>query len=158
MDIKLADDLWARGAGHVISAQALVRQAEKEALDRRADDVDRAIFSGKYSASIHLLIGFAFELLIKTAYLLHGGSPLKLGARGLGHDLVSALDEAEELGFTSPVANLRWIVEHLREPHHKHVFRYGGIDEFRMPALELTLPALEELVRDLGAQIRHLSG
>jgi hypothetical protein len=147
---KLAEDLWVRGAGHLLGAQGLVSYAKDEAAQCSAEDPDRYVFNGKYSASIHLLVGYAFELLLKAAYLIHGGAPKKLQG-GIGHDLVAALDAAEAAGFQSTVANLRWIVENLREPHHTHQFRYGGLADFEMPLLQHSIPALEALVFELGA-------
>ncbi|QLC24623.1 hypothetical protein HFP57_05985 [Parasphingopyxis algicola] len=157
-NVQLADDLWTRGAGHVLGVQALVDAASESAIADGASDVSQMTFNGRHSASIHLLVGFAFELLLKTAFLLHGGNSKDLGPSCIGHDLLTALDKAEEVGFQSNCANLRWFVENLREPHKKHWFRYGGPDSVTMPAIELTLPALDALAREVGADLRRVMG
>ena len=137
------------GGGHVIGAEALIERARDYVQEIDAADSEKIIFNGKYSASIHLLIGYAFELLLKTAYLAHGGDPAKLGNRGIGHDLIAALNEAEAVGFRSEVITLRWIVEHVRAPHLVHQFRYGGMGTIEMPDLNLTLEAMNGLAYEL---------
>lgn len=151
--IEIADDLWTRGAGHVLAAQALVEIARQDAVQRNAPDVEQAIFNGKYSASIHLLIGFSYELILKAAYLVNDGEQSKL--KSIGHDLVAALESAQSVGFETSVNNLRWIMDNVREPHLRHHFRYGGPDAIQMPGLELTLPALEILTREIGDMVQQ---
>ena len=150
-DVDLAKQLWIMGGGHLLGTEAVIERARAYVDEVNADDPEQVIFSGKFSASIHLLIGYAFELLLKSAYLAHGGDPEKLGVRGIGHDLIAALDEAEARGFKSGVEHLRWVVERVREPHLAHQFRYGGMDEFEMPDLKHTLAALNGLARELQA-------
>jgi hypothetical protein len=154
MDRTLADELWTRGASHALSAQALAEFARQEAVSAGAADVEQHAFNGKFSASIHLLIGFSFELLLKSAYILHGGDANALN-RNIRHDLLVALEEAEKAGFISSVQNLRWVVECIREPHIEHQFRYGGAEIIEMPGLELSLPTLDGLVRELGMLIHE---
>lgn len=145
MDLKLADGHWTKGASHTLSLGALIDRARLEALDTGAEDVPQAVFSGKYSASIHLLAGYALELLLKCACYLHGGEEARLRSRAMRHDLTALLDEAEMLGFAFDAANLRFVAEHLREPHLSHQFRYGGAEQVAMPELEITYQPLRAL-------------
>ena len=156
MEKGLIDDLWTRGGAHVIAVGALVDVARQHAAEIDAPDIEQWAFNGNYSASIHLLIGFAFELLLKSAYLLSGGDKANLSQRGIGQDLIKAFDSAEELGFRSDAENLRSILEYLREPHLKHYFRYGGPAQIAMPDLDATLVALHTLAGELQIQLANL--
>ena len=153
-DLELADDLWTRGTSHALSAKALTDQAIGEATAQGAQDASQLAFNGKYSVSIHLLIGYAFELLLKAEFLLLGGNPETLRME-IKHDLLQALDAAERSGFQSAISDLRWILQHIREPHHNHQFRYGGPDKIQMPGLETTLPALEVLAKEVGNHLQN---
>lgn len=157
IDLKLADDLWTRGAAHVLGADLLIRESTRN-FDQDGVDYDQLVFNGPYSASTHLLIGFAFELLLKAAYLAHGGSPARLGPKGIGHDLEDAYRAAIDVGFCSAVSNLEWLVKNLRLPHLKHHFRYGGPERITMPDFKFTMPALETLAREVRAKIIKLEG
>lgn len=152
MNETLARNLWNMGGGHALGAEAVIRHAEVWACDIGADDPERAVFNGKYSASIYLLLGYAFELLLKAAFVANGGDPGQLGPRGIGHDLGAALNAAEERGFHSDAPHLRQIVELLRSPHREHQFRYGGMDEFPLPAnVSEVLASLHHLASELQA-------
>jgi methionine salvage enolase-phosphatase E1 len=136
MDITEAEDLWVMGSGHSCAAQKL------------AEVDNEGAFNGLFSSSIHLLMGNALEVLIKAAFLLHGGSKSRLYA--IRHDLIAALDAAEEVGFRSKVGDLRRMAELLRESHLKHNFRYATLTETELPALTDSLPRLEQLTREVG--------
>ena len=149
MNPKLADNHWTKGASHALSVGALIDRARMEALEAQAEDIQQAVFNGRYSASIHLLAGYALELLLKSACYLHGGEEGRLCSRALRHDLTALLDEAETLNFVTEVPNVRWVAENLREPHLNHQFRYGGAEQVAMPVLEVTLSALYGLCNEL---------
>lgn len=134
MSQELARNLWNMGGGHAIGAEAVVRRAQDWAREIGAEDTEKAVFNGKYSASIYLLLGYAFELLLKAAFVAHDGDHKQLGPRGIGHDLSAALGAAEEHGFRSNAPHLREIIELLNLPHREHQFRYGGMDGFPLPA------------------------
>ena len=144
-EYRAADNLWTKGKSHLCGAIAIEQVSRAYATDHRIHDVEQFIFSGLYSASLHLLLGFAAELLIKTAYILHGGSPRFVSKPGIGHDLIGLLEEAEGKGFVSPDPRTREIFEFLREPHMNHQFRYGVEDEVPMPDLVHTIAALQAM-------------
>jgi len=134
MNEELARDLWNMGGSHVVGAEAVICRAREWAREIGAEDPEKAIFNGQYSAAIYLLFGYALELLLKAAFVAYGGDPAQLGPRSIGHDLGAALKAAEEQGFRSGAPHLREIVELLELPHRTHQFRYGGTDEFPLPA------------------------
>ena len=150
MTIELARQLWTMGGGHALGAEAVVNRAYEWADEINADDPELAVFNGKYSAAIYLLLGYALELLMKSAFIAHGGEERELGNRGIGHDLNAALEAAERLGFQSQAPNLREIIELLREPHLAHQFRYGGMNQFPLPAnLNEVVGSLHHLAHEL---------
>ena len=155
MSIELADDHWTKGASHALSVGALIDRARMEALEAQVEDISQYVFNGRYSAAIHLLVGFSLELLLKSACLLYDGDPNRLRSRALRHDLVGLLDEAESLGFRPGVVDLRGIAANLREPHLKHQFRYGGAEHAIMPNLEASLQALYGLCDQLKEPIEQ---
>lgn len=152
MNQELARNLWSMGGGHAIGAEAVVRRAQDWAREIETEDAEKAVFNGKYSASIYLLLGYAFELLLKAAFVAQGGNPKLLGPRGIGHDLSAALDAAEEHGFCSSAPHLREIIELLKPPHLEHQFRYGGMNGFPLPAnVDEVLANLNHLAAELQA-------
>ncbi len=150
-DRKLLEGLWHRGWGHATAAGVLARHSENEGAENGTADVDHYVFNGPQSPSMHLLIGYSFELLLKVAMLLNGASEKHV--RAAGHDLRKALDRAEALGFVSNSPEMRFTVETLREMHLKHHFRYGGDERVNMPGLKISLSVLDTLVLQLGEQV-----
>ena len=144
-EYRAADNLWTKGKGHLCGAIALEQFSRTYAADHDIEDAEQFVFSGLYSASLHLLLGFAAELLTKAAFILHGGAPESVRKPRLGHDLIGLLDAVEERGYSTPNPRTREIFEYLREPHRNHQFRYGEEDEVPMPDLVHTIPALQEL-------------
>jgi hypothetical protein len=150
MDKELARKLWNMGGGHALGAEAVVCRAKEWAREIGTKDPEKAVFNGKYSASIYLLLGYSFELLLKAAFVAHGGDQRKLGAKGIGHDLGEALNAAEESGFRSGAPQLREIVDLLQSPHREHHFRYGGMNEFPLPAnLDDVVASLHHLASEI---------
>ena len=148
-EYRLADNLWTKGKGHLFGALAIEDVSRAYAEKHDLEDVERFIFSGRYSASLHLLLGFAAELLTKTAYILHGGEPALIEKSKIRHDLIGLLDVAEDKGFTAPDPHTRAIFTYLREPHRNHQFRYGQVDLVPMPDLIHTIPALQAMSNEL---------
>ena len=154
MNAKLADDHWTMGVSHAWSMGVLVEKARLEAEQNGVEDIQKAVFNGPYSASIHLLAGNSLEVLLKCACYLHGGQADRLKSRALGHDLTALVDEAEALGFASSIPELRSIAGRLRTAHLNHQFRYGGLGMVQMPPLEETLEALTKLYRELWEPLK----
>lgn len=73
MSIEIARDLFESARGHALSGNLLYNAALAKAEDEGQPDPAQWAFSGPYSISIHYLIGLSLELLLKTAYVLHGG-------------------------------------------------------------------------------------
>jgi hypothetical protein len=65
------------------------------------------------------------------------------------HDLTALLDEAEALGCAFDAANLRFVADHLLEPHLNHQSHYGGAEQIAMPELETTYETLYALCGQL---------
>jgi hypothetical protein len=153
--LEIADVLWTKGAGHLIGATALVDVSREFAKSNNIDDADQFVFNGRYSASVHLLIGFAAELLLKSAFVLSGGDPDRLRQRDLGHNLKAILDAAEFHGFQANISKIHAVIENLTEPHLQHQFRYEGARYVYMPELHDTITVLEMLAYGLRAMLQE---
>lgn len=124
--------------------------AAREAAEKTGDaDVERAVFNGLYSPSIHLLACTSLELLLKAACFLRGADERRLREVEIRHNLPALLDEAETLGFVFNTPNLQVVTRYLGGPHSGHRFRYGGSPQVPMPELETTLAVLYGLSHDL---------
>ncbi len=146
----LFDYLFHRAESHAVSAQELAAVAKMEAEVEAAPDVDRAIFNGRHSASIHLLNGYALELYLKCAILLSGGD--KKDVLKAGHDLKMGLRMAKERGFDLNDKELEWVVESVAPSHVTHQFRYGGQATMELPPLEVTFRTIDALRDEVGEQ------
>lgn len=135
-----------------MAAEALRLTSIDAAQNEGAEDVEKVAFNGPLSPSLHLLIGYGFELNLKVVFLLLGGEEAELGTKRIGHDLIAALDAAEELGYVSIVPDIRWTLEKLRASHLSHHWRYGGNPTITIPSLEMTIPRLQQLTRE----VKHL--
>ncbi len=69
-----AANLYVTGRAHALAAQGLHRVALDFAHENALADPDHCAFNGTYSLSIFYLIGLGLELLLKAAYVHHGGS------------------------------------------------------------------------------------
>jgi hypothetical protein len=148
-----AATLWTLGSGHVLALEQLLAAARKEAPSHGLPDSEAMAFNGGLSPSIHLLTGYALELLLKAAIVHHGGTEADL--RKVGHDLPKALDLAEALGFKAAAANLRWVAEGMAQAHRDHQFRYGALDEVDLPPLSVTEKTLEALTLEVGVIVNE---
>ncbi len=150
-DENLAETLWTRGAGHVIGATALVEFSRQRApLESKDNDLEKFVFNGRYSASVHFLIGFAFELLLKSNFLIHGGEPRRIDQRGFGHNLNKVINASIELGYQTKIEDLRWVVERLSKPHESHAFRYRRFNSIELPALDVSIKTANALAEEIG--------
>ena len=149
MSIEVARDLFESARGHAQSGNLLYNAAFAKAEDEGRPDPAQWAFSGPYSISIHYLIGLSLELLLKTAYVLHGGGADDKSLRALGHRLVDTLDTVEGLGFHSQAPNLREIAEHLNEPYAQHHFRYFQPAKMPLPDVPVVYAAFQVLTDEL---------
>jgi hypothetical protein len=149
MSIEIARDLFESARGHALSGNLLYNAALAKAEAEEQPDPAQWAFSGPYSISIHYLIGLSLELLLKTAYVLHGGGADDNSLKALGHKLVGALNTVEGLGFHSAAPNLREIVELLNEPYAQHHFRYFQPEQMPLPDVPDVYAALQVLTDEL---------
>jgi hypothetical protein len=134
MSKEIAKGLQESGRAHALSSQLLYVSAMGHAEEHGMEDPEQFAFNGTYSLSIHYLVGLGLELMLKSAYVAHGGEAddghLR---REIGHDVLRALNVAEERGFVSEAPYLREIVELLREPYKAHYFRYSRPEQIPLP-------------------------
>ena len=154
---RLAHNLWSKGKGHLWGAIEIEKASRSYAEANEIPDIEQFIFSGKFSVSLHLLLGFASELLTKSAFIVSGGDPDFVRKHENGHDLIRLLDAAEERGFSAPDPHTREVFQHLREPHLNHQFRYGEQAEVAMPDLIHTIPALQLLCDEVQDILKALA-
>ena len=130
----LATELFETGRSHALTAELLYRASIEEGHRKGVADVDLFAFNGPHSLSLHYLLGLGIELMLKAAIVAWSGvEDEKFLRLDIGHDLIRALDAAEEAGFHSAAPHLREITQVLREPYKAHWFRYGKPDEFALP-------------------------
>lgn len=152
MSKDYAHKLYLAGRAHGLGANRLWARALEEGMEINAQDPSHFAFNGPFSLSINHLVGLSFELLLKAAYVARGGPAEDKHLRDeIGHDLIRALDKAEELGFHTDAPHLREIIEYLREPYGKHFFRYRWPDEFPLPEFNQVNDALVALEEDVKA-------
>ena len=150
-----ADKLFETGRAHAMAAAHLFESSIQFAKTNGVDDPELFAFNGTFSLSVHYLMGLGAELMLKAAYIGHGGDPNPKHLRtDIGHDLIKALDHAEEMGFEPSVENLREILEHLREPYLMHFFRYDRPDKIVLP----DIPVVIEMFAALDEQISNELG
>lgn len=143
-DVESAGLFLGAAKGYVISVQDI--------LGLRGDG---EVVPQEYVMPIYLLLGFATELVLKAAYLLHGGDHKKLSGRGntIGHNLRKAHGRALALGF-QPVdpEGLTRLVESLQESHQGLWMRY---DTAPIGTLRFLLPRI--CVETISREGQHLS-
>lgn len=138
--LKVASELYSRAMAHAQAVNILAN----------SDQFDKRMFP-----PIQLLLGLATELILKSAYLMHGGNSkllMRTRGKGIGHDLREALEAAERQGFRPSDRDLHWLVDVLAEAHMGHWMRYGDMPEI------ITTPAPEKalrVLRDLFLQLRR---
>ncbi|HEX4893983.1 MAG TPA: hypothetical protein VFV47_11890, partial [Hyphomicrobiaceae bacterium] len=64
--------------------------AKAIAVERQDPDPEKSVFNGAHSSAIWFLVGFAFELFLKSAIVAKGGRDANI--KSVGHDLVKALE------------------------------------------------------------------
>ena len=154
--MAVAETLHQTGRAHALSADLLYRAAVAHAEAEELPDPELFAFNGTYSLSIHYLIGLGLELCLKAAFVAHGGDEdVRFLRNEIGHDLVRALDLAEDRGFSSEAPHLREIVQHLRDPYIAHYFRYDRPEAFPLPDIIQVMQAFETLDNELAALLEN---
>jgi hypothetical protein len=125
----------------------LAQLAEHEAKPGPGDEPRKGVLDGPYSAAILLLAGYCLEMQLKTAFILHGGTPAYL--KLLGHDLERALKECRRLRFEPRFSDIDTVLDTLNQGHSRHHFRYESPDAAVLPPPGLMFQA----IRSLGLQI-----
>jgi hypothetical protein len=120
-----AQHLYQTGRAHALSSQQLYEASMQYAQDHDLADPDHFAFNGTFSLSVFYLLGLGLELFLKAAIILNDESTdPKFLSNVIRHNLLLALDTAEEKGFESHAPRLRAITEQMSEPYAQHHFRY----------------------------------
>ena len=152
MSNDLALVLHQTGKAHAEACCLLYKASFGQGQTEGADDLCKYAFNGPYSLSIQYLLGLGLELMLKSAIAAWDSEvDAEFLRNNVGHDLVVALDQAEQRGFKSQAAHLRELVEILRDPYRKHWFRYERPPQMKLPGdfdqVVATLTALESELR-----------
>lgn len=146
---SLSGDLFRRGYSFGLSACQLAQVAKAVALARNETDWEKSVINGAHSPAIWFLAGFAFELFLKSAIAAKGGDTTEI--KLLGHDLVAALENAEERGVSFSETT-RFSVEVVNRTHNNRggnglYFRYGGASGAEVVTHDAMISSLEELLQ-----------
>lgn len=151
----LAGDLFRRAFGFALSAVQLVHVATAIAVERKEIDVDRSVLNGAHSPAIWFLVGFAYELFLKSAIVAAGASSKEI--RSIGHNLVMALEKAEDSGLELS-ASTRFSIEVANRAHdgrgeNRFFFRYGDGASADVEAPEAMIASLQELLNQTAFMV-----
>lgn len=148
----LAGDLFRRAYSFGLSAVQLTHVAKAIAVERQDPDPEKSVFNGAHSSAIWFLVGFAFELFLKSAIVAKGGRDANI--KSVGHDLVKALENAEQSGlevlegtrFSIGIANRA----HKAGGENSFFFRYGGGEVADVETAEAMIASLNDLLAQTG--------
>ncbi len=141
--------LYEAGRAHALSSNLLYNGALERAGDDGHPDPTQFAFNGTYSLSVYFLACLGLELYLKAAFVHYSGDGSDSALKGIGHNLVRALDAAEQAGFHSQAPNLREIVEYLREPHLSESFRYKVPENMELPEVADVIGAIQVIDDEL---------
>ncbi|WP_395622454.1 hypothetical protein [Sphingomonas daechungensis] len=162
MSTELAVQLYRSGRAHAAASCLLYRAAVEYAKttdEIKVDPLDYA-FNGTYSLSIHYLLGLGLELLMKAIIAACDAEvDEKYLKTEVGHDLVKALDEAEQRGFKSEAEHLREMAELLRDPYMQHWLRYKQPPQMPLPGdFDQVVKLLEIFDSEVAAMLTSAEG
>ena len=145
---SVAGDLFRRAFSFGLSAVQLAHVATAIAIERDDTNIERSVFNGAHSPAIWFLVGFAFELFLKSAILAAGGSVQEI--KSIGHNLVKALEKAEQSGLELS-ASTRFSIEVSNRAHNGRgksgfFFRYGDGFSADVETPEAMIASLNELL------------
>lgn len=130
-----AEKLFFTGGGHARAAHALILAANTDI---------------HMNVPFYLLVGFAFETVLKAAYL-HLGGNMDAAKHEVRHSLPKALAYARDQGFQPENEQVAWLVETMEEVHLNHAFRYlTGEDTLKVADATISLDILDDLVAQVG--------
>ncbi|MBX7492671.1 hypothetical protein K3163_05570 [Qipengyuania sp. 1NDW9] len=145
-----ADDL--QSAGDFVSAAVGYSLVVKDVLASHGKGGE---LPPLFVLPVYLLLGFATELTLKAAYLLHGGEYARIltGKGNMGHSLKSAHAHALRQGF-QPVnpEGVATLVSGLHESHAGYWMRYDTA-----PDGNITLPLAKACVETIQNECVRLS-
>jgi len=145
---SLSGDLFRRAYSFGLSAVQLTHVATAIAVERQDSDIEKSVINGAHSPAIWFLVGFAFELFLKSVIVAKGGE--RADIKSIGHDLVLALQQAELSGlelsestrFSITVANRA----HNNSGENRFFFRYGDATSADVETAEAMIASLEDLL------------
>jgi hypothetical protein len=148
-------ELHITGKAHAEASCLLYKASIEQGEDEGADDPIAFAFNGPYSLSVQYLLGLGLELMLKSAIVAWDQKvDSDYLQKKVGHDLLTALKEAEHRGFTSQSRYLRDIVEVLHAPYKQHWLRYERPKRFNLPAdFDQVVEALTVLENDLATKL-----
>ena len=156
MTTPKAKILLENGAAHALAALVLFRASYDygRKIGVAEEKIDDFAFNGTCSLSVHYLIGLGLELLLKAAYVAHGGDESDLHLRNeIGHDLEVALRKAQERGYQCQSDQLAELVGYMNRPYKNHVLRYNRPDGMFLPNDIEQVSALFDMLQSEIAQV-----
>ena len=153
----LAGDLFRRAYSFGLSALQLAQVATAIAVERKDKDIEKSIFNGAHSPAIWFLVGFAFELFLKSAIIAKGASADEL--KLIGHNLTAALKKAEEYGLEISEST-RLSIEVANRAHNNRgqnalFFRYGDGVSADVETHEAMAASLNELLNRTASLVEQ---
>jgi hypothetical protein len=151
----LAGDLFRRAYSFGLSAIQLAHVATAIAVERQDTDVEKSVFNGAHSPAVWFLVGFAFELFLKSAILATGGRAEDM--KSIGHDLVKAMEKAEECGLEL-LESTRFSIKVANRAHNIRgenglFFRYGGGISADVETSEAIIASLKDLLSQTASLV-----
>lgn len=145
----LAGDLFRRAYSFGLSAVQLAHVATAIAVEREDINIEKSVLNGAHSPAIWFLVGFAFELFLKSAIVAAGGSVQEI--KSIGHNLLKAMEKAAESGLELS-ASTRYSIELANRAHdgrggNGFFFRYGDGVSADVETPEAMIASLKELLR-----------
>lgn len=117
-------------------------------MERQDDNIEKSVLNGAHSPAIWFLVGFAFELFLKSAIVATGGCAKEI--KSIGHDLMKAMARAEERGLEIS-SSTRFSVSVINRTHHGQsengfFFRYGDGVSADVESPKAMVASLKELL------------
>lgn len=153
-----AETLWTKGSSCQKGAQVILSQALASSDQvKPGHTMEQYVHSGPLSVPLYILVGTAFELLLKCGITLASGEYRRDWLKiKIGHDLTRALKAAREAGFEPQIDGLANAVSYLSKPYSRHFFRYESPSSFNVPDMKQSVEILAKLEHALVEQFPQL--